>query len=44
MGWRRAGRSVEHGKLADWLWDPAFFGVRPALVIKGGMIAYAQNG
>ncbi|GAA0574957.1 urease subunit alpha [Paractinoplanes ferrugineus] len=37
--------SVEVGKLADVvLWDPAFFGVRPALVIKGGMIAYAQMG
>src|SRR3954470_22301957 len=37
--------SVEAGKLADLvLWDPAFFGVRPALVIKGGMIAYAQMG
>jgi urease subunit alpha len=37
--------SVETGKLADLvLWDPAFFGVRPALVVKGGMIAYAQMG
>ncbi|GGQ48723.1 urease subunit alpha [Couchioplanes azureus] len=37
--------SVEPGKLADLvLWDPAFFGVRPALVLKGGMIAYAQLG
>ncbi|HEV7961357.1 MAG TPA: urease subunit alpha [Actinoplanes sp.] len=37
--------SVTPGKLADLvLWDPAFFGVRPALVIKGGMIAYAQMG
>src|SRR4051794_10255783 len=37
--------SVEPGKLADLvLWDPAFFGVRPTLVIKGGMIAYAQMG
>jgi urease subunit alpha len=37
--------SVEPGKLADLvLWDPAFFGVRPHLVIKGGMIAYAQMG
>ncbi|MBO0870377.1 MAG: amidohydrolase family protein [Micromonosporaceae bacterium] len=34
--------SVEAGKLADLvLWDPAFFGVRPRLVIKGGMIAWA---
>jgi urease subunit alpha len=37
--------SVEPGKLADLvLWDPAFFGVRPHLVIKGGMIAWAQMG
>ncbi|WP_329109296.1 urease subunit alpha [Micromonospora sp. NBC_01699] len=37
--------SVESGKLADLvLWDPVFFGVRPHLVIKGGMIAWAQMG
>ncbi|MBB5872387.1 urease subunit alpha [Allocatelliglobosispora scoriae] len=37
--------SVEPGKLADLvLWEPAFFGVRPHLVVKGGMIAYAQMG
>ncbi|MEV4275539.1 urease subunit alpha [Actinoplanes xinjiangensis] len=37
--------SVEPGKLADVvLWDPAFFGVRPAVVLKGGMIAWAQMG
>jgi urease subunit alpha len=37
--------SVEVGKLADLvLWDPAFFGVRPHLVVKGGMIAWAQMG
>ncbi|MEO3745875.1 urease subunit alpha [Plantactinospora sp. B5E13] len=37
--------SVEPGKLADLvLWDPAFFGVRPHLVLKGGMIAWAQLG
>ncbi|MFY1671762.1 urease subunit alpha [Plantactinospora sp. WMMB334] len=37
--------SVEPGKLADLvLWDPAFFGVRPHLVLKGGMIALAQMG
>ncbi|WP_406317624.1 urease subunit alpha [Streptosporangium sp. NBC_01639] len=37
--------SVEPGKLADLvLWDPAFFGVKPDLVIKGGVIAYAQMG
>src|SRR5881398_3034452 len=37
--------SVEAGKLADLvLWDPAFFGVRPAVVIKGGAIAWAAMG
>jgi urease subunit alpha len=37
--------SVATGKLADLvLWDPAFFGVRPHLVLKGGMIAWAQMG
>ncbi len=37
--------SVEPGKLADLvLWRPAFFGVKPSLVIKGGMIAAAQMG
>ncbi|MEZ5263379.1 MAG: urease subunit alpha [Acidimicrobiales bacterium] len=37
--------SVEVGKLADLcLWDPAFFGVRPAVVVKGGVIAWAQMG
>ncbi len=37
--------SVEPGKLADLvLWKPAFFGVRPHLVIKGGMIAWGQMG
>ncbi len=37
--------SLEAGKLADIvLWKPAFFGVKPALVIKGGMIAAAPMG
>jgi urease subunit alpha len=37
--------SVEVGKLADLvLWDPAFFGVRPHVVLKGGTIAWAQMG
>ncbi|MFS2225786.1 urease subunit alpha [Pantoea sp. B65] len=37
--------SVEAGKLADLvLWSPAFFGVKPALIIKGGMIASAAMG
>jgi urease subunit alpha len=37
--------SVEPGKLADLvLWDPAWFGVRPHAVVKGGMIAWAAMG
>ena len=37
--------SVEPGKLADLvLWDPKFFGVRPHVVLKGGMIAWAAMG
>jgi urease subunit alpha len=37
--------SVEKGKLADLvLWSPAFFGVKPDLVIKGGTIAAAPMG
>ncbi|MCF6210793.1 MAG: urease subunit alpha [Gammaproteobacteria bacterium] len=37
--------SVEVGKLADLvLWSPAFFGIKPALVIKGGLIAQALMG
>ena len=37
--------SVAEGKLADLvLWSPAFFGVKPDLVIKGGMIACAPMG
>ncbi|MSQ60901.1 MAG: urease subunit alpha [Betaproteobacteria bacterium] len=37
--------SIETGKLADMvLWRPAFFGVKPSLVIKGGMIAAAAMG
>lgn len=37
--------SVEEGKLADLvLWKPAFFGVKPSMVIKGGMIAAAPMG
>ncbi|WP_426169371.1 urease subunit alpha [Pseudoduganella sp. R-32] len=37
--------SLEVGKLADLvLWRPAFFGVKPSLVLKGGMIACAQMG
>ncbi|HEX8818668.1 MAG TPA: urease subunit alpha, partial [Archangium sp.] len=37
--------SVEPGKLADLvLWRPAFFGLRPELVLKGGFIAWSQMG
>jgi urease subunit alpha len=37
--------SVEVGKLADLVvWKPAFFGVKPELVVKGGLIAYAAMG
>src|SRR5712691_1844472 len=37
--------SVEVGKLADLvLWKPAFFGVKPELVLKGGLIAWAAMG
>ncbi len=37
--------SIEQGKLADLcLWKPAFFGVKPEMVIKGGSIAWAQMG
>jgi urease subunit alpha len=37
--------SVEVGKFADLcLWNPAMFGVKPAMVIKGGMIAWSQMG
>ena len=37
--------SIEEGKLADLvLWKPAFFGVKPAMIIKGGMIAAAPMG
>lgn len=37
--------SVEVGKLADLvIWKPAFFGVKPDLIIKGGMIAFAAMG
>jgi urease subunit alpha len=37
--------SIEAGKLADLvLWSPAFFGVKPDLVVKGGSIAYAPMG
>ncbi|ELS34075.1 MULTISPECIES: urease subunit alpha [Pseudanabaena] len=37
--------SVEVGKIADLvLWHPAFFGVKPEMVLKGGFIAWSQMG
>jgi urease subunit alpha len=37
--------SVETGKWADLvLWKPQFFGVKPEMILKGGMIAWAQMG
>jgi len=37
--------SIEPGKLADLvLWRPAFFGIKPALILKGGLIAAAPMG
>lgn len=37
--------SIEPGKFADLVvWSPMFFGVKPDMVLKGGMIAYAQMG
>ncbi len=37
--------SIEPGKLADLvLWKPAFFGVKPSLIVKGGAIAAAAMG
>lgn len=37
--------SIEPGKLADLvLWRPAFFGVKPSMILKGGMIAAAPMG
>ena len=37
--------SIEAGKLADLVvWKPAFFGVKPEVILKGGLIAYANMG
>ena len=37
--------SVQKGKMADLvLWNPAFFGAKPDIIIKGGQIAWAQMG
>jgi urease subunit alpha len=44
-GLEREVGSVEPGKLADLvLWHPAFFGIRPSTVFKGGMVALAAVG
>jgi urease subunit alpha len=45
VGAARVIGSVEPGKLADLvLWEPAFFGAKPKLVIKGGMVNWALMG
>jgi urease subunit alpha len=45
QGLAREVGSIEEGKLADLvLWSPAFFGVKPDLVIKGGSIAWSLMG
>jgi urease subunit alpha len=37
--------SIEPGKLADLvLWKPAFFGVKPEMIVKGGFIAWSAMG
>ena len=44
-GLAREVGSIETGKLADLVvWNPAFFGVKPDLVVKGGAIAFAMMG
>lgn len=44
-GLEREVGSIEPGKLADLvLWDPAFFGVKPEVVLKKGAVAWAQMG
>jgi urease subunit alpha len=44
-GLAREVGSIEIGKLADLVvWSPAFFGVKPELILKGGLIAYANMG
>lgn len=43
QGISHAVGSIEVGKLADLvLWDPAWFGTKPALVLKGGMVSWAM--
>ena len=45
MGMAHAIGSLEPGKLADIvLWEPAFFGAKPKMIIKGGFINWAQMG
>nr|WP_295739269.1 urease subunit alpha [uncultured Acidocella sp.] len=45
QGLSRHVGSIETGKLADLvLWSPAFFGIKPDMVLKGGSIAMAQMG
>ena len=37
--------SLEKGKMADIvIWNPAFFGIKPKIIIKGGLIAYSLMG
>lgn len=44
-GFSKLVGSIEKGKLADIvLWKPAFFGVKPEMVVKGGFIAWAAMG
>ena len=44
-GFAREVGSIERGKLADLvLWNPAFFAVKPEIVIKGGLIAWSVMG
>jgi urease subunit alpha len=44
-GFSHEAGSIETGKLADLvLWKPAFFGVKPELVLKGGFIAWSAMG
>ena len=45
VGLDRERGSIERGKVADLvLWEPAMFGAKPKMVIKGGMIAWANMG
>ena len=45
MGVSHVIGSIEVGKMADLvLWDPAFFGAKPKMVIKGGMISWGLMG